>query len=223
MLACLSLILITNMTNLMTYPTNSTSSSRNYTSSSSTTATSCGMTTEVSIATNLIANLMRVFIPFGLMLTLNLIVIYCLKQSKVKVGVSNIMQIASQLQNKQSERQLTNKEFRFMISTLIIDFVFLIFYLPVGVSFAIVTYNQFSTSITGDSYSNAVFTFFNNMTQLFAMAHTSVLIFIFIIFNRYFRLELIFLLRLHKLFPTLQPEGSTNATRLLNNQSQLFN
>ena len=222
MLACLSLILITNMTNLLTYPTNSTSSSRNYTSSSSTTATSCGMTTEVSIATNLIANLMRIFIPFALMLTLNLIVIYRLKQSKIKVGVSNIMQIASQLQDKQPDRQLTNKEFRFTVSTLIIDFVFLVFYLPVGINFIVLTYNQFSTSITGDSYSNAVYSLFSNITQLIAMAHTSVLFLIFIIFNRYFRLEFILLLRLHKLFPSLQSDGSTNATRLLNNQSQLY-
>ena len=211
MLSCLGLILIVNMTNLMTYPVTSSSNK-----------TSCSMSNDISIATNLIANVMRVFIPFGLMLTLNILIIYRLKQSKIKVGVSNVMQIASQQQSKQTERQLTNKEFRFMVSTLIIDFVFLFFYLPMGVSYIIATYNQFNTSITGDSYSNAVYNLFNNISQLIAMAHTSVLFFVFVIFNRYFRLELIYLLRLQKLFPSLQSEGSTNATRLLNNQSQLF-
>jgi hypothetical protein len=209
MLACLALILITNMTNLMTYPGVSTS---NYTSSK------CTTTNDVNISTNLIANLMRVFIPFGLMLTLNLLVIYRLKQSKIKVGVSNLIQVASKLQNSSNQpyHQITNKEFRFMVSTLIIDFVFLFFYLPLGVNYGIATYNLFSTSLTSNSLWNAAYNLFSQVTQMLAISHTSMLIFVFLIFNRNFRIEFILLFRLYKLFPSLQPDSSTNQTRTVN-------
>ena len=209
MLACLALILITNMTNLMTYPGVSTS---NYTSST------CTTTNDVNIATNLIANLMRVFIPFGLMLTLNLLVIYRLKQSKIKVGVSNLIQVASKLQNSSNQpyHQITNKEFRFMVSTIIIDFVFLFFYLPLGVNYGIATYNLFSTSLTSNSLWNAAYNLFSQVTQMLAISHTSMLIFVFLIFNRNFRIEFILMFRLYKLFPSLQPDSSTNQTRTVN-------
>lgn len=213
MIGLLALILITNMTNLMSYPTTNTRDGRNN--------TFCSTSNDVSIATSLIANLMRIFIPFIIMLTLNLLVIFGLKKSKIRVGVSNVMQIAAK-SGQQPSRRFTNKEFKFTVSTLIIDFIFLFFYLPLGVAFIIQTYNLFSTSLTSDPIGNAAYGLFNNVSQLFALAHTSVLIFLFIIFNRYFRAELILLLRLHKIFPTLKPESTTNLTRLNNNQSQLF-
>ena len=213
MLGCLSLILITNLTNLMTYPV----------INSSTNTTSCYTANNVSLANDLIACLMRIFIPFGTMLTLNLVVIYRLRRSKTKVGVATtaMMNIGPKPQSSQVIRsaagQLTSKELRFTVSTLTIDFVFLFFYLPLGIAYAIVIYNLFDDSIKSSMFDNAIFNLFSSISQLLAMSHTSVTIFIFVIFNRYFRAELIRVFRVYVVFPNLQPMRSTNMTRMNNN------
>ena len=204
MMAFLALILITNIPNLVNYPVTNpvTNISACYTSST------------MTITNYIIACFMRAFIPFTVMLILNLIVIWNLKNSKIRVGVSNVVQIASQ--SGQQSRQFSNKEFRFMVSTLIIDFIFLFFYLPLGINYGIATYNLFSTSLTSDPVWNAAFTLFSTLSQLLALSHTSFLIFVFIIFNRNFRNEIIYLLRLNVLFPSLNLESSTNMSRTLN-------
>lgn len=205
MLACLALILVTNMTNLMTYP-----------AIDSNNTTYCFMTNNLNVVTNLIAVLMRFLIPYIIMLTFNLLVIYRLKRSKIRVSFSNSIRSGSQ---EQPLRQLTRKEFRFTVSTLIIDSLFLFFYFPLGVNYAIATYNLFCTSITSDLYLNAVFNLFSNLTQILALAHTSVLFFIFVVFNRIFRTELIVLLRIDKFFPMLVSENTPNTNRNNNNNN----
>jgi hypothetical protein len=207
MLACLALILVTNMTNLMTYP-----------AMGSNNVTYCFMTNNLNVVTNLIAVFMRFLIPYIIMLTFNLLVIYRLKHSKIRVSFSNSIRSGSGSQ-EQPFRQLTRKEFRFTVSTLIIDSIFLFFYFPLGINYAIATYNLFSTSITSDLYLNAVFNLFSNLTQLLALAHTSVLFFIFIVFNRIFRTEFIVLLRIDKFFPTLVSENTPNTNRNNNNNN----
>lgn len=206
MLGCLTLILITNMTNLMTYPV-----------ISSTNMTSCYTASNVSLANDLIACLMRIFIPFGTMLTLNLIVIQRLRRSKAKVGVTIAMISIGPKPQNSSGSQLTSRELRFTVSTLTIDFVFLFFYLPLGIAYAIVIYNLFDDSIKSNMIDNAIFNIFSSISQLLAMSHTSVTIFIFVIFNRYFRAELIRIFRVYKVFPNLQPMRSNNMTRMNNN------
>lgn len=197
MLACLALILVTNITNLITY-----------TATDANNATYCFMTNNLTVATSLIATLMRVFIPFGIMIALNFLVIYRLKQSKVRVSVSNVIQIASQTR-RQFSRQLTKKEFRFTVSTLIIDVIFSFFYFPLGVAYVIVICTIFNASIFSDPLSNAIFILCSNVSQLLALAHTSVLFFIFLVFNRIFRAELVVLLRLNRFFPHLTSEQTT--------------
>ena len=213
MFACLALILITNMTNLMTYPVTNANN-----------VTSCFTASDVSIATSLIATMMRIFIPFLLMLGLNLLVIYRLKQSKIRVGIANVIQLDTQSrqQQQQPSRQLTRKEFKFTVSTLIIDFLFLFFYLPLGVAFVVQIYNLFNNSLSSYPVGNAVYNLFSNLSQIFALAHTSALFFIFIVFNRNFRTELFDLLRVYKFFPQFKPENTTNQTRVANNQTQFF-
>lgn len=207
MLVCLVLILVTNMTNLMTYP-----------ALDSNNATYCFMTNNLNVVTNLIAVFMRFLIPYIIMLAFNLLVIYRLKHSKIRASFSNSIRSGSGSQ-EQPLRQLTNKQFRFIVSTLIIDFLFLFFYFPLGVNYAIATYNLFCTSITSDMFSNAVFNLFSNLTQLLALAHTSVLFLIFVVFNRIFRTEFIVLLRIDKFFPTLVSENTPNTNRINNNNN----
>ena len=208
MLVFLALIIITNIPNLITYPV----------TDPVTNITTCFSTNTVTTINYLIAAFMRSFIPFGIMLTLNLLVIWSLKQSKVRVGVSSVVQSGQQT----SHRQFSNKEFRFMVSTLIIDFIFLFFYLPLGVNFGVVTYNLFGTSITSNPVSNAAYNLASNIIQLLALSHTSALFFVFIIFNRNFRNEIIDLLRLNILFPSLNHNSTAKFSRTLNkDQSHL--
>jgi hypothetical protein len=202
MFGFLAFILLADMTNLLTYPVTNAKN-----------VTSCFVATDVTLATNLLANLMRVFIPYGLMLTMNLLVIWRLKSSKVRAGVANTLQVTG---NSRASRQLSNKEFKFTVSTLIIDFVFLFFYLPIGIVFIIATYNLFGTSITSDPVSNAIYNFISNITQMLALSHTSALFVIFVIFNQYFRNELIILFRLNRVFPSTNSETSIKITRVRN-------
>lgn len=201
MLGFLAFILLADMTNLLTYPVTNAKN-----------VTSCFVAIDVTLATNLLANLMRVFIPYGLMLTMNLLVIWRLKSSKVRAGLANAtLQVTG---NSRTSRQLSNKELKFTVSTLIIDFVFLFFYLPIGIVFIIGTYNLFGTSITSDPVSNAIYNFISNITQMLALSHTSALFVIFVIFNQYFRNELIILFRLNRVFPSVNSETSIKVTRV---------
>ena len=203
MLVFLSLIIITNIPNLISYPV----------TDPITNITSCFSTNAVDTTNYLIAAFMRFYIPFALMLTLNLKVIWNLKQSKIRVGV---VQTVSQPQSQSGQRQFSSKEFRFTVSTLIIDCIFLFFYLPLGVNFFIVIYNLFGTSITSDPVSNAAYNLASNSIQLLALAHTSVLFILFIVFNRNFRNEIIVLLGLNKLFSSLNNHVSnTKLSRTL--------
>ena len=167
--------------------------------------TVCSQGSDAFIASTLLSTLMRVVIPFIFMLALNLLVIRKLKQSKVRVGIA---QIASQIQNQQNARQFSNREFRFMVSTLIIDSVFLIFYLPITIALSILVYNLFSTSLTSNPVANAIYNLFLSIAQMLALGHTSALFFVFLILNRTFRAELIILMRFDKLISTLKPGSS---------------
>lgn len=183
MMFLLVLVLISQIPTLITYPVIDSNNN-----------TSCFMEARVKMASTLCLNLMRIFIPFGIMLTLNLIVIWRLKQSKRRVNAASIQSGSSQ----QTNRQLVNKS-RFSVSTLIIDFIFLFFYLPMGVSYAIQIYNLYSTSLTSDPVVNASYQLFTNICLMLSLAHTSALFFVFVIFNRFFRAELIVFFRINKI------------------------
>ena len=176
-------------------------------------ATVCTQSSIANLVTNLISNLMRVFIPFTVMVILNLLVVRNLKKSKSRVGAANVAQIASQ--NNQNGRQISNRQFRFMVSTLIVDFMYLIFYLPIAVSLTVTTNNMFSNSLTSDPVANEMYNIYSSLAQMFALGHSSVLFFLFLIFNRIFRVELIILLRLDKMFTSLKPGNSIRDQKIL--------
>ena len=154
---------------------------------------------------NLIAFLMRFSIPFVLMLTLNLIVIWRLKHSKKRALPTNMIQLTSNRQIHASP-QMTKNELRFIVSTLFIDYVFLVFHFPLGVNFGV--------SIRINSIYNynpdyrVVYYLFANVTQLLALFHSSVLIFLFIAFNKCFRTEFIIFFRLGKIVQAFQSSNS---------------
>ena len=206
MVSLLVLILISQIPTLLTYPVTNANN-----------ITSCFTSTQAKTASTLCLNLMRIFIPFGIMLTLNLIVIWRLKQSKRRVNVTNVIQTGS---SQQTNRAIGKKQIRFAVSTLIIDFVFLFFYLPMGVSYAIQIYNLYSTSLTSDPVVSASYQLFTNTCLMLSLAHTSALFFVFVIFNRYYRVELIVLFRLNKLFSSQQITSTGNSNQTMDNANK---
>lgn len=134
--------------------------------------------------------LMRVYIPFALMFSLNMVIISRLQKSKRNIGQVN------QIIN--GNKQISNKERMFKIKTVIMDFTFLVFYMPVAVNLTLNIVNLNDT-ITKDVYLDAILNnLFANLSTLLAYSYSVALIFIFLIFNKYFRDELLILLRLSR-------------------------
>lgn len=183
MLCFLSINLIANITNLMTYSIKNAE---------------CNIHME-SIS-NLIAFLMRFSIPFFVMLTLNLIVIWRLKHSKKRALPTYMNHLASN-RHINGSPQMTKNELRFIVSTLFIDYVFLVFHFPLGVNFGVSI--RINSIYNYNADYKAVYYLFANLTQLLALFHSSVLIFLFIAFNNCFRVEFIKLFRLNKIFQAI--------------------
>ena len=191
MLLFLLIILITNITNLMTYPI------KNY-------KNEWYCNNSFDTITNLIAFLMRFIIPFVVMVTLNLMVIWRLKRPKIRTSQTNPIQIALNRQINRSS-QTAKKKLRFILSTLFIDYVFLIFHFPLGVNYGVSIRIYLNGTIRYFSPDYlAIFFLFSDVTQLIALFHSSVLIILFISFNKYFRAEFIILFRLDKILQSIQ-------------------
>lgn len=162
----------------------------------------CFMHFQVAAATNVIAILMRVYIPFVITFCLNMIVISRLKKSK------NTVRGATQIINGKQPGKITNKEYKFKMATITIDFTFLVFYTPLAVN---LTFNivDLDDSISNDPFLNAVINnLFSNLSTLLAFSYSIALVFMFFIFNRYFREELAIILRLRQV--SSQQESSLN-------------
>lgn len=183
MMGLLAFILSTNSTNLITYPV--TTVGRN-----NVTSTSCFMDTNVNIVTNFIAITLRIYAPFFLMLSLNIIVINRLRNSKKRVGIS----VAGQ------GGKISRKEYKFTVATLIMDFIFLGMNFPVSVWLTMSIIDLFTDRFTSDAFTNAAYSFYSNMAQIVAFSYSMAGIFMFITFNRNFRIEFINLLGLGRFF-----------------------
>lgn len=114
----LALLAVSNLPNLLTYPNPS--------------GNNCLTSTEVSIARLVLTILFRTYIPFALMVVMDVIVFKRLRQSKRRVGVSQ-----TSLSNQSHHHQISNKEYNFMISTLLIDLSFFVFYTPISIHLTI--------------------------------------------------------------------------------------
>lgn len=196
MLSFLALILITNMTNLMSDQVTRTSS-RNVT------IISCVTATSVNLATNLIAILMRIYIPFLLMITFNWVVILRLRESKKKVGFSLILMNNKRAtnQNQPVQQKISRKEYKFTVAMIVIDVAFFVLNTPLAGFFVILIYNLFSTSLTDLAVPNAYVNLFNQISQLMSFGYSELMIFIFVALNKYFRDELLIVFRLKRFMP----------------------
>lgn len=194
-MACLSLILITNVTNLLSYPsvlvsddeydddmttTSVNSTNVNSSSSASSSRIVCTATEATYIATSLIAILMRIFMPFTVMVTLNALVLMRVRRSRRRVTTS-------------SASTSSKRDVRFAVSTIVVDFMFLVFYTPLA-GFLALSIASLVDANVWSPLTGALIDLFSSVAQLLAFAHSVALVFIFVACNRYFRNELVDLL-----------------------------
>lgn len=176
--------------------------------------TYCTQSSDANIATSVLTIVSRIYLPFAFMLTFNLIVLRRLRQSKIKVGVANVTQIGQQ---RSQPGQLTNKDYKFIISTLFIDITFFVFYTPLAAFITLFSLTTIYTNLL-DPVTYAWTYLFYSATQNLALIYSVASFFIFAVFNRYFRGEVIAVLRLKRFFPTVFNEDISvlNATSLKN-------
>lgn len=180
-------IMITNITNLMSYPIVRTTFN-NFTNKTIITQ-SCQQTKPVSLATDFIAILMRLYIPLFIMISLNSLVIKRLYDSRKKVKHSSGRTMVHAKSSKSlNTKAFSNKDYKFVASTLIMDFIFWIFYAPVSINITLNIVNTF-TGIFRDPRSSANYRLYSNLSQLFAFTYHSICIFLFIGFNSYYKEE----------------------------------
>ena len=155
---------------------------------------SCITSSYVTLINNIIALLMRIYIPFILMIVFNLISIRDLKKSRKRVDKHKSH--SSLVGNKNEQRKMPSIIYKFTVSNLAMDFIFLFFYLPLTVSYTLNIVSYFVPIFGTDDVATADFTMFLDMSQLFAFFYHMIDIFIFLAFNRLFRDDLLLLLGL---------------------------
>ena len=198
MVGIIAFVLITNMSNLFTLESDVPSSNKRF--------VYCNMTIEASVASILSLVIIRTYLPFILMLTLNIIVFIRLKRSKLKVSSHNTSSHSNQTNVSVTHSphtrlipHLTNKQTKFIVSTLFIDLTFVVFYTPLTAYFSISISSIINMDANWDQLNTAYIELFSNITQLFAYAYSVSLFFIFVLLNRYFRQELIDLFRFQRI------------------------
>lgn len=169
--------------------------------------TFCTMTSQVTVAGNILAILFRAYIPFGLMLALDIIVFKRLRTSKRRVGVI-------QMGQRKQPGEVSNREYNFIISTILIDLTFVLFYTPVSIYISITVVDVY---VNWDPLFSKALDVFYSCALLTVYLYSVVLLFIFFILNRYFRNEVFTLLRLNKLFSSL----NNNPTLMMETASTL--
>lgn len=147
------------------------------------------------------------------MIVLNLIVISRLRKSKKTVNVAKST-------NLHATDQRSEKQFRFQVSMVIVDFTFLIFYTPRAISLTLGMIDLLNGMFSSDPVTNAlVNTLSFNITQLLAQGYSTFMILFFIIFNRIFRKELLRMFCLEKVLSTFSEKHSSTAKLTPNNQT----
>ena len=185
MIGILAFVLVTNITNLITWPVP--------TVVNNTVTYSCYISDGIYVATSIIALLIRVFIPYTLMAFFNGLVISRLKKSKIKFRM-----VFTNRAN--STRRQMRKEYKFIKATLLMDFIFLLMHMPSAIAWLTmsVIYQLTDNSLPSNPLTNAIFRFYLNIAQLIAFSYSMAGIFMFTKFNRNFREELIDLLKLRR-------------------------
>lgn len=128
------------------------------------------MTHDVYLATELIKIFMEVYVPYVIMIILDILVIVRLRRPTLENAVRLI---------------LNNRFPRFTIHMILIDLIYLIFKFPSTVFSEFYLIALFETNVIRYVY------FIDQLLAFDSFAYTSFLLFLFLIFNRIFRIEFI--------------------------------
>ena len=143
----------------------------------------------------IVFNCIQFFIPYVIMVTLNIMVILRLRQSKRRAGLNNSLRQMNQANSA------IDKGSRFTITTILIDLIFLVFNFPcilISIYNLLIIYKVFT--VTFDL--TIIFSCFGYV--LFS-SYSAVLFIMFIVFNRIFRKEFVNFFKLEKLVNILSP------------------
>lgn len=219
------LIMITNSTNLMSFPV--VKRTFNNVTNQTIVTESCEQTISVSLATDFIAILMRLYIPLFIMITLNSLVIKRLYESKKRVQKSTTKTIVHVKSSKSLiKNTFSNKDYKFVTATLTMDFIFWIFYAPVSINITLNIVDTF-TGIFNSRRASVNYRLYSNLSQLFAFTYHSICIFLFIGFNRYYKEEIFAFFKLNSRISTwisqTQNKSQTRISRPNNSVGQSNN
>ena len=131
---------------------------------------------DVALLTGIVRNLMQFIIPYLLMVTIDLKVIVRFMRLKKVVVVG------------ERQSNLYSKSLIFSRKTILIDFIYLIFYLPLAI------FNAFSLYLSIHRTKMNIFLLYAYMSQIldiFPYIYPSLLFLVFVCFNRIFRSEFI--------------------------------
>jgi hypothetical protein len=145
----------------------------------------------VKSATDLFHIFFRVAIPMGLMIIFDACVFARLRKSKNNVHTNNLLNENNAKQPRQ-KGQMSLREYKFLMSTMVIDVVFFAFHMLIVGTFGITVVNLFYTTssiATRGTMENAIFLFFFNLSQLLGYAYVVVVFFASLAFNNLFRKE----------------------------------
>lgn len=137
------------------------------------------------------------------MVTLNIKVIMRLRQSKRRVGLNILSQTANQA--------TTDKSFRFTITTILIDFIYLIFNLPETILSIYYTVQVLNLN-TSNTNKNHFYVTIHYFTMILPLCYSAALIILFLIFNRIFRKEIV--TRLEKIIHLISPRAVNSSTNI---------
>lgn len=182
-------IMALNSTYFISYPVYSPIVTINN-SSTNLTQKTCNFINSIVILNNFIALFMRVYLPFLIMIVLNLLSIRNLKQSRLRsnkfshqMASGKSQTINSNCKNNKKRVKMSSIEYRFTVSNLALDFIFLGFYLPIVVFYTLVIVDTFANIFQNDISKTAGFNFFSNLAQMCAFTFHLVDIVIFLALN----------------------------------------
>ena len=133
------------------------------------------MSAQLTIINAILRLLMEVYIPYFIIVALDILVVVRLRRSKTNFVNSNA--------RKQTGH---NRASRFTINTILIDFIYLIVYFPFTLCKSFVIINLYNPSMFNTSF---IFVFITRLFDLLPFIYSSFILVIFISFNRNFRSE----------------------------------
>lgn len=158
---------------------------------------SCKSSNDITLITDVISILIRTYIPFGVMVVLNFLMIRKLFKS-------------DRLTFKQNS--LSRKEYQFTVAVMAYDAYFLFFNFPLSVHYIMFDINLYSGALKGDPAMNAGYNLYSSVAINFSLLVQILSFFMYTAFNKLFRQELLRVFGLTRFFLGSQVSNSTQPT-----------